>query len=33
MGLSVKAESMLDLGPETLAGLASPRVMYLWTGR
>ncbi|MFO8014573.1 MAG: signal peptide peptidase SppA [Phycisphaerae bacterium] len=33
MGLSAKAESLLDLGPETLAGLSSPRVMYLWTGR
>ncbi|MEA3367474.1 MAG: signal peptide peptidase SppA [Planctomycetota bacterium] len=32
-GLTAKAKSLLDLRPETLAGLASPRVMYLWTGR
>jgi len=32
MGLTAKAESLLDLRPETLAGLSSPRVMYLWTG-
>jgi protease-4 len=32
-GLTAKAESLLDLRPETLAGLSSPRVMYLWTGR
>jgi len=33
MGLTAKAESLLDLRPETLPGLSSPRVMYLWTGR
>jgi len=32
-GLTAKAESLLDLRPETLAGLSSPRIMYLWTGR
>ncbi len=30
-GLTAKAESLLDLRPETLAG--PPRIMYLWTGR
>jgi len=33
VGLSAKAESLLDLRPEMLPGLSSPRIMYLWTGR
>ena len=33
LGLSTKTERLLDLGPDTLADLAAPRVMYLWTGR
>jgi len=31
-GLGVKAGEALDLAPEKLASLASPKVMYLWTG-
>jgi len=31
-GLSMQARSLLDLGPEALSSLSSPRVMYLWTG-
>jgi protease-4 len=31
-GLGVKAGRALDLAPEKLASLASPKVMYLWTG-
>lgn len=30
--LSAKAKSLLDLGPESLPALSSPRIMYLWTG-
>jgi len=30
--LSAKANSLLDLGPENLPALSSPRIMYLWTG-
>jgi len=30
--LSTKAKSLLDLGPESLPALSSPRIMYLWTG-
>jgi len=33
LGLSTKTERLLDLGPDTLAELASPRIMVLWTGR
>jgi len=33
LGLSTKTEKLLDLGPDTLADLASPRIMVLWTGR
>jgi len=33
LGLSAKAASVLDLRPEALPGLSTPRVMYLWTGR
>ncbi len=32
LGLSAKAGRALDLAPEKLASLASPKVMYLWTG-
>jgi protease-4 len=32
MGASSKAATVLDLRPERLAGLSSPRVMLLWTG-
>ena len=31
-GLGLKAGEALDLAPEKLASLASPKVMYLWTG-
>jgi len=30
--VSTKAKSLLDLGVEGLPSLASPRIMYLWTG-
>ena len=30
--LSAKAKSLLNLGPEGLPLLSSPRIMYLWTG-
>jgi len=33
LSLSAKAESLLDLRPEALPALSSPRVMYLWTGQ
>jgi len=32
LGLSAKAERMMNMTPERLAALASPKVMYLWTG-
>jgi protease-4 len=32
LGLQTRTRSMLDLRPERLAGLASPKLMYLWTG-
>jgi protease-4 len=32
LGLTAKTPSVLDLRPERLAEMASPRVMYLWTG-
>jgi protease-4 len=32
LGVSAKQSALLDLRPERLAGLASPRIMYLWTG-
>ena len=32
LGLSATAGRALDLAPEKLASLASPKVMYLWTG-
>ncbi|MBM4018822.1 MAG: signal peptide peptidase SppA [Planctomycetes bacterium] len=32
LGAQARGPSLLDLKPEKLAGLASPRVMYLWTG-
>ena len=32
LSLSAKAGRALDLAPEKLASLASPKVMYLWTG-
>ena len=31
-GLGMKAGESLDLAPEKLASLASPKVLYLWTG-
>ena len=31
-GLSAQAKTALDLRPERLAALATPKVMYLWTG-
>jgi len=31
--MSMQSRSLLDVGPETLADLSSPRIMYLWTGR
>ena len=30
--VSAKAKTLLDLGPGSLPSLASPRIMYLWTG-
>ena len=32
LGLSTQAKTVLDLRPEKLAALGSPKVMYLWTG-
>ena len=32
LGLSARVKAGLDLGPEKLAALASPKVMCLWTG-
>ncbi len=32
LGLSARVKAHLDLGPEKLAALASPKVMCLWTG-
>ena len=32
LSASSKSQTMLDLRPERLAALASPKVMYLWTG-
>ena len=32
LGLSTQAKTALDLRPERLAALATPKVMYLWTG-
>jgi protease IV len=32
LGLQAQRPSILDLKPENLAELASPRIMYLWTG-
>jgi protease-4 len=32
LGVQAKQTNLLNLTPEKLAGLASPRVMYLWTG-
>jgi protease-4 len=31
-GMTAKAESLLDVKPETLGTFSSPRAMYLWTG-
>ena len=32
LGAQAKAQTLVDLNPEKLAGLASPKIMYLWTG-
>jgi len=32
LGVSARVKERLDLAPEKLAALASPKVMYLWTG-
>jgi ClpP class serine protease len=32
LGVQTKADSVLNLTRDKLAGLAAPRIMYLWTG-
>jgi protease-4 len=32
LGASARTQTLLDLRPEKLAALASPKIMYLWTG-
>jgi protease IV len=32
LGVESKASVIADLNPETLAGMASPKIMYLWVG-